>query len=74
MPRAPAPRPDLPPLLALEVRGRLSVLAREHHELRRRLVQMAPRSLRRLRAEADLAALTRQILAAELALGRKVRS
>ncbi|MFC6495904.1 hypothetical protein [Ancylobacter dichloromethanicus] len=63
----------MPPLLALEARGRLSVLTRERYELLRRLVRIAPRSRRRLDAERQVALLTRQILAAELALGGKAK-
>lgn len=71
MSRARAASPEMPPLLALEVRGRLSVLTRERHELLRRLSRIAPRSRRRLDAEREIALLTRQILAAELSLGGK---
>lgn len=71
MHRARTSSPEMPPLLALEVCGRLSVLTRERHELLRRLSRIAPRSRRRLDAEREIALLTRQILAAELALGGK---
>lgn len=71
MHRARTSSPEMPPLLTLEVCGRLSVLTRERHELLRRLSRIAPRSRRRLDAEREIALLTRQILAAELALGGK---
>ncbi|CAA0128985.1 Uncharacterised protein [Starkeya nomas] len=65
---------ELPPLLAVEVRGRLSLLVRNRHELLKQINRMAPRSMRRLAAERDLARLTHEIIAADLALrpvGRK---
>ncbi|MFD2033093.1 hypothetical protein ACFSKM_27800 [Ancylobacter dichloromethanicus] len=49
------------------------MLTRERYELLRRLVRIAPRSRRRLDAERQVALLTRQILAAELALGGKAK-
>ncbi|CAA0086977.1 Uncharacterised protein [Starkeya nomas] len=73
MPRARDQHPDMPPLLALELHGRIGGLIRERHDLLKQMSRMAPRCRRRLDAERAVAALTRQILAAEISLGPAVK-
>lgn len=68
----PRRRPAAPaPLLAWPELQRLGELAHRHQALSARMHRMPPRSRRRLRAESEIAALTRQILALEVNLRRQ---
>ncbi|MDR6952654.1 hypothetical protein J2X65_002013 [Ancylobacter sp. 3268] len=71
MARAHAVASAVVPLLAWDASRRIAEIARQRDELRRRMSVMAPRSRRRLQAEAELAALTRDILVAEIDYSRK---
>lgn len=63
-----ADTPAPPPLMAWDERRRLGQMLRERESLRARLQHIDPRSTRRIAAEKQLAALTTEILAAELRL------
>lgn len=58
------------PLLDWPELERIRELRRVRDALRTRMLRMPPRSRRRLHAEADLAAITLRILAAEIQLRR----
>ncbi|MBS7539743.1 hypothetical protein [Ancylobacter lacus] len=68
MSRALPASPALPPLLAWEMAKQLRSLRAEREGLLARLQRIDPRSTRRLAIERQLAALTTDILAAEVRL------
>ncbi|QIB34770.1 hypothetical protein [Ancylobacter pratisalsi] len=69
----PRRRPAAPaPLLAWPELQRLGDLARRHQALTTRMHRMPPRSRRRLHAESEIAALTRQMLTLEMQMRRDV--
>ncbi|HEY9212083.1 MAG TPA: hypothetical protein VIQ29_04420 [Ancylobacter sp.] len=69
MARARSDAPSFPPpLIAMAEHRRINELMRERAVLLGRLVKIAPRSIRRIELEREIAALTRQILTAEIAL------
>ena len=69
MPRAGAPSPL--PLLAWPELQRIAEMECRRAALHQRMLRMSPRSRHRLRAESEIAALTREILALDITLRRQ---